>query len=38
MGLRRHDPESIRLPVVGDGTGRVLVDPANWWTEVNERS
>lgn len=36
--LRRHDPESIRLPVVGDGTGRVLVDPANWWTEVNERS
>ncbi len=36
--LRRHDPGKVRLPVVGDGTGSVLVNPATWWDDVNERS
>lgn len=36
--LRRHEPDSVRLPVVGDGTGSVLVNPAAWWDDVNERA
>lgn len=36
--IRRHDPDSVRLPVAGDGTGSVLVNPAIWWDDVNERS
>lgn len=36
--LRRVDPHDVELPTAGDGTGRVLVDPATWWDDVNERS
>lgn len=32
------DPDQIQLPAVGDGTGGVLVDPAQWWDDLNERS
>lgn len=30
--------ENVVLPVAGDGTGSVLVDPSNWWDDMNERS
>ena len=36
--LKRFHPEEIELPVCGDGSGKVLADPANWWTDLNERS
>ncbi|MHB1171048.1 MAG: hypothetical protein ACYCZY_00840 [Lacisediminihabitans sp.] len=35
--IRRIDPEDVVLPVAGDGSGSVLVDPASWWDDVNER-
>lgn len=28
---------TIDLPVVGDGTGGVLVDPSAWWDALNDR-
>jgi hypothetical protein len=34
----KTDLDQIQLPAVGDGTGEVLVDPALWWDDINERS
>jgi hypothetical protein len=36
--IRRIDVTAVSLPVVGDGTGTVLVDPTTWWNDVNERA
>lgn len=36
--LRRVDPGQVILPTTGDGTGKVLVEPARWWDDLNERS
>ncbi len=36
--LRQIDSEDVVLPIAGDGSGTVVVDPANWWDEINERS
>ncbi len=36
--ILRIDVADITLPVVGDGTGSVLVDPATWWNDMNERA
>lgn len=36
--LRKLHAEQVTLPVVGDGTGSVLVDPTRWWDAINERS
>lgn len=36
--VRTIKAEDVRLPVVGDGTGSVLVDPTAWWDTINERS
>ena len=36
--IRRIDVADISLPVVGDGTGAVLVDPATWWDDLNDRT
>ncbi|HMM83204.1 MAG TPA: hypothetical protein PJ998_08510 [Terrimesophilobacter sp.] len=35
--LRRWDARDVTLPSAGDGTGRVLVNPATWWEDINER-
>jgi len=36
--LRRIEPGDVVLPTAGDGSGSVLVNPANWWDDINERS
>lgn len=36
--LRQWREADVELPTVGDGTGRVLVDPATWWDDINERA
>lgn len=36
--LKRLPPEEIDLPLSGDGTGKVIADPATWWSDLNERS
>ncbi len=36
--IRRIDAAAVTLPVVGDGTGAVLADPARWWNDMNERA
>lgn len=36
--LRRIEARDVVLPVVGDGSGSVLVNPATWWDDINERS
>ena len=36
--LRRLTREQIDLPAAGDGTGQVLVNPATWWDDINERA
>ena len=35
--VRQVDPGDVVLPVASDGSGSVLVDPAHWWDEINER-
>lgn len=34
--LRRRNPDEIVLPVASGG-GKLLVNPATWWDEINER-
>lgn len=36
--LRQWSANEITLPIAGDGTGQVLVNPATWWDDINERS
>ena len=36
--ILRITAADVTLPVVGDGTGSVLVDPTTWWNDVNERA
>ena len=36
--LRQWEPEEIRLPAAGDGTGQILVNLATWWDDINERA
>ncbi|MCC6269648.1 MAG: hypothetical protein IT190_00045 [Microbacteriaceae bacterium] len=36
--LYRWGSDDITLPSAGDGTGHVLVDPATWWDDINERA
>lgn len=36
--LRRIEPGEVALPTAGDGSGSVLVNPASWWDDINERS
>lgn len=35
--LQRWDSDDISLPTVGDGTGHIMVNPAAWWDNINER-